>query len=99
MYIYPKTFEKVIDQGSTRVYNINKDFKKFIEENQDYFEPIFPIDYVVLKGDGIKTQYNVYCLLHYFLNKNRLDAGLKPVRSFKDDIKAFREVMKIEESA
>src|SRR5699024_10220795 len=89
VWVYPKEVVKITGRSRSGVSNLQKSFKEFVESYPKYFEPFFKKEYVILEGDDI-TQYNVLCFIHYDQNRTKLEAGLKPAREFKDEIKIIK---------
>ncbi|MGX7091217.1 hypothetical protein [Hutsoniella sourekii] len=76
-WLYPGDLGDIISRKQPT--KILRAFREFCDNNPHYFYPCKPY-----RDEG-KTQYNIYCFLHYFENEGLLEAGTRSL-SFEEDL-------------
>ena len=82
MWLYPKDVQWLIGRKKTATFEFLKEFKNFVEKRPNYFNPVKPI---------VDGQYNCLALMHFYENRNLLNAGSRSL-NFKEDLPRLKEV-------
>lgn len=83
--IMPKDFKRMINRKN--ISALLKDFRDFVDRNPNYYYPFQ--GYIKWNNE---SQYEIFPLIHYYMNKHLLDANTRSIK-FKDDLKRVKDMV------